>query len=116
MAEDFNALVAKAFERHGEFKPKILSPKKMRDRLENMSPKRLASRIKYRKQHREELNQKKREKRSTPEGKAKAAAENKKWREENREYDAARKKKWWDELMADPVKHADYLEKRRKKI
>jgi hypothetical protein len=58
-------------------------------------PERIAYKKKWREEHRDELNAKKRAYRATPEGKCKSHEENKKWREENKEYDKERKAKWW---------------------
>jgi hypothetical protein len=69
--------------------------KKMKEDRRAKKPERIAYKKKWREEHRDELNAKKRAYRATPEGKCKSHEENKKWREENKEYDKERKAKWW---------------------
>ena len=74
----------------------------LRDKRRDASPERKAQKRKYREEHRDELNAKKRVYRATPEGKRKNHEQNKKWREANREYDRERKRAWWKKTHPNP--------------
>lgn len=75
--------------------------KKVQDRREK-KPERIAYKIKYRQDHRDEINAKKRAYRATPEGKRKTHEYNQRYRLEHYEQECARKRKWYREHNPNP--------------
>lgn len=93
--------------KHDTYKPQRIEDaskrnRALRDSRRDATPERKAYKRKYREEHRDELNAKKREYNATPEGKRKNHEQNKKWREANREYDRERKRAWWHKTHPNP--------------
>ena len=73
-----------------------------REKKHNLKPERIEYKKKYRTEHRDELNAKKRAYRATEEGKRKTHEYNEKYRLENYEKECARKRAWWRKKNPNP--------------